>query len=306
MAVLPEGLLAEVRDRYGIVADSGSPIDGGTASTLWRVDSDPAVVVRLVQYYQLADQRWSCRVAAEFARHIPEAVAPLTGSDGEAVFLWHGQPVTVWPFVAGTPLDRHNAAERRQAAHLLARLHTAARSLPHLGEGTASERDDTDAQRLLPDADLDAWLLARRDLRDEHVGWVHRDYFPGNVLCRDGRIVGLVDWDEVEWSPLINELAWSVWEFGKSSAGDSLVLDHATAFLAEYEVAGGPVRPSNDLIPLMRARLRTGIAFWRRVQAADPGEDAAQVAAFAALRDVRLVPESGPPWSGCLGSGTSS
>jgi Ser/Thr protein kinase RdoA (MazF antagonist) len=289
MQAVPEALLAEVRDRYGIVAGSTEAVGGGTASKLWRLDAEPPVVVRLAQYYQLADQRWSCRVAAEFAAEIPEAIAPLKGADGESVFLWQGQPITVWPFVMGAPLNLQSPAERRQAARLLARLHKSARAFPSLGEGKAPERDDTEAKQLLPDDELDEWLQAWQDRSDEQVGWIHRDFFPGNVLCQDGQIVGLVDWDEVEWSPLINELAWSVWEFGKSPAGDALVLDHALEFLTEYERAGGPLRPSNALIPLMRARLRSGIAFWRRVEAADPLEDEAQVAAFSALRHVRLL-----------------
>lgn len=290
MQTVPEALLAEVRDRFGVVTDSAEPVGGGTASKLWRLDSEPPVVVRLSQYYQLADQRWSCRVAAEFAAKIPEAIAPLNGSDGEAVFVWEGQPITVWPFVNGAPLDRQSPAERRQAARLVARLHKSARAFPSLGEGKAPERDDTEAQRLLPDPELDEWLQSWQESGDEQVGWIHRDFFPGNVLCRDGQIVGLVDWDEVEWSPLINELAWSVWEFAKSPAGDALVLDHAVEFLSEYKRAGGPVRPSNALIPLIRARLRSGIAFWRRVQVAEPVDDQAPVAAFSALRHVRLVP----------------
>lgn len=288
MQTAPEALLAEVRDRYGIVADSAEAVGGGTASKLWRLHAEPSVVVRLSKYYPLADQRRSCRVAAEFASEIPEAIAPLKGSDGEAVFLWQGQPITVWPFVTGAPLDRQSPAERRQAARLLARLHKSAHAFPSLGEGKAPERDDTKAKQWLPDPELDEWLQSWQDRSDDQVGWIHRDFFPGNVLCRDGQIVGLVDWDEVEWSPLINELAWSVWEFGKSPAGDALVLDNALEFLSEYERAGGPVQPSSALIPLIRSRLRSGIAFWRGVQAADPAEDQAQVAAFSALRHVQL------------------
>lgn len=290
MQAVPDALLAEVRERYGVVADSAEEITGGTASILWRLHSEPTVVVRLSRYYPLADQQWSCRVAAEFAGKLPEAIAPLKASDGEAAFPWQGQAITVWPFVMGAPLDRQNPVELRQAARLLARLHNAARAFPSLSEGKAPERDDTDAKVLLPDPELDEWLQSWEEHSDEHVGWIHRDFFPGNVLCRDEQIVGLVDWDEVEWGPLINELAWSVWEFGKSPAGDALVLDRALEFLSEYERAGGPVRPSNALVPLMRARLRDGIAFWRRVQAADPAEDQAQVAAFSSLRDVRLLP----------------
>ncbi|TCC24374.1 hypothetical protein [Kribbella sindirgiensis] len=67
-------------------------------------------------------------------------------------------------------------------------------------------------------------------------------------------------------------------------------LDHAQEFLSEYQQAGGPVRPSTALIPLIRARLRSGIAFWRRVQAADPAQDQAMTTAFETLRHVRWDP----------------
>ncbi|GAA1564653.1 MULTISPECIES: phosphotransferase enzyme family protein [Kribbella] len=289
MEAVPEALLGEVRARYGVVAKDAEAISGGTASKLWRLSSEPSVVIRLSQYYPLPEQQWSCKVAAEFAGTIPEVIAPLAASDGEAAFLWQGHPITVWPFVMGAPLDRQNPLERRQAARLLARLHISARVFPGLGEGVPPARDDSEAERLFPDRELDEWLRSRHGHGgDEPVGWMHRDFFPGNVLCREGRIVGVVDWDEVEWGPLINELAWSVWEFGKTPAGDALDLDHALEFLGEYQRAGGPVRPSNALIPLIRARLRSGIAFWRRVHAADPVEDEAMVEAFAALRQVRL------------------
>lgn len=291
MQAVPEALLAEVRDRYGVVAEHAEAVGGGTASKLWRLDSEPPVAIRLSQYYRLPEQQWSCRVAAEFAGKVPEVIAPLVASDGEAAFLWQGQPITVWPFVMGAPLDRRNPVELRRAARLLARLHNSARAFPSLGEGVPPDRDDSEAERLFPDRELDRWLRSWPGQNgDEPVGWMHRDFFPGNVLCRDGRIVGLVDWDEVEWGLLINELAWSVWEFGKSPAGDSLDLDRALEFLSEYQRAGGPIRPSNGLIPLIRARLRGDIAFWRRVHAADPVEDQAMVAAFAALRHVRLDP----------------
>ncbi|TCC30858.1 hypothetical protein E0H92_37765 [Kribbella speibonae] len=291
MQAVPEALMAEVRDRYGVVAEHAEVIGGGTASKLWRLDSVPSVVVRLSRYYGLPEQQWSCRVAAEFAGKVPEVIAPLVAGDGAAVFLWQGWPITVWPFVTGAPLDRQKPVERRRAARLLARLHASARVFPSLGEGVPPEVEDSEAERLFPDCELDQWLRWWAGHNgDEPVGWMHRDFFPGNVLCRDGRIVGVVDWDEVEWGPLINELAWSVWEFGKSPAGDALDLDHAQEFLTEYQQAGGPVRTSTALIPLIRARLRSGIAFWRRVHAADPAEDQAMTTAFETLRHVRLDP----------------
>lgn len=54
--------------------------------------------------------------------------------------------------------------------------------------------------------------------------------------------------------------------------------------------SGCGVREGPGLIPLTRTRLRSNITCWPRVQAADPVEDQVQVAAYAALHHVRLLP----------------
>ena len=294
MHAIPKGLLSAVGDRYGVVARSAEVLGGGTASKVWRLDSVPPVVVRVSQHYQLEDLQRSCRLASGFSRMVPEAIQPLIGSDGESAFLWDCQPVTVWPFVDGLPLDRHDLGQLRLAARLLARLHAAALVCPGLGDGRSPDRDDSEAARLIPDDELDEWLRSWQDSHAarEQLGWMHRDFFPGNILSRQGEIVGLVDWDEVEWGPLITELAISVWEFGKSPTGDTLLLDRAQEFLAAYRQGGGPVQPSDSLIPLIRVRLRRGVAFWSRVQAdgheVDHVDIRATASAFESLRRVRL------------------
>jgi aminoglycoside phosphotransferase (APT) family kinase protein len=293
MEAIPEGLLSAVGDRYGVEAGSARVLIGGTASKVWRLNSVPPVVVRLSQYYQLRDLQRTCRIAGEFSRAVPEAIQPLVGSDGTPAFLWNGEPVTVWPFVDGLPLDRQDLAQLRQAARLLARLHEAALTCPGLGDGQTPNRDESEAAHLLPDGELDEWLRSwhANNAADEQIGWMHRDFFPDNILCRNGEIVGLVDWDEVEWGQLITELAWSVWEFGKSATGDTLLVDRALEFLTAYRRARGPVQPSDSLIPLLRDRLRRGVAFWSRIRADGYDVDIdihAMASAFASLRGVRL------------------
>ncbi|SDT30576.1 phosphotransferase [Microlunatus soli] len=125
METLPQRLLVEVRHRYGVNAVDTEAIHGGSASKLWRLDSEPAVVLRLSQYYGLQDQQRSCRIAAELARSVAEVIPAIVGSDGESVFVWNGRPITLWPFVQGRSLDRQNRDELRRAGDLLARLHRA-------------------------------------------------------------------------------------------------------------------------------------------------------------------------------------
>jgi Ser/Thr protein kinase RdoA (MazF antagonist) len=110
----------------------------------------------------------------------------------------------------------------------------------------------------LPDEDLDSWLIRWRSdpaIR-EPAGLVHGDFYRRNILCRDDRIVGLIDWDDVRHDLLIADLAWAVWELAKSQDGTMLLLDRAEAFLSAYEEAGGLVRRAEALVPLIRVHLR--------------------------------------------------
>lgn len=274
MQAIPEGLLSAASERYRVAPSSTAALSGGSASNVWRLDSVPPVVVRVSQYYQLKDLQRSCQVASAMSRMIPEAIAPLIGSDGEAAFLCDGLPVTVWSFVDGAPLDRQNLVQLRQAAGLLGRLHKAVLACPGLGDGQSPDRDDSAAVRLLPDGELDEWLRSWRegDAAREHVGWMHRDFFPDNILCRQQEIVGLVDWDEVEWGPMITELAISVWEFANHVCHGQTTFhgqDHGQT-MGGFDVrgrvlAGGTSRPHGlDPIvvrhPCLTARRRASLA----------------------------------------------
>lgn len=295
METIPDGLLSAVRGRYGIDGRSEPMAPGVSGSLLWRLDSTPPVLVRVARHYELEDLRRSCRVARAFSRVVPEAVPPLIALDGEVAFFWNGQPVTVWPFLDGRELDRHEPAQLRQAARLLARLHQSAAVYPRVGDGQIPGSDNAEAAAtLLPDRELDEWLRSWRVIPAdaEATGWMHGDFFWRNILWRQGKIVGLIDWDDAWWGQLIIDLAWSVWEFGKSAAGDALLLDRATEFLTVYRQAGGPVQASKGLIPIIRERLRRDITFFRKIGAKgyqiDPVDEQAKYAAFESLGYLNL------------------
>ncbi len=294
MEAISEDLLSAVGERYGLSGRATPLAPGVSGSSLWTLDSVPPVVVRVTRYHELAEVRQTCRLAAELSKIVSEAVPPLVGSNGERAFLCDGLPVTVWPFVVGEHLDRDDPAQLRQAGHLLARLHRAATIFPGTGDGYIPGRDNAEAAaQLLPDTDLDEWLRSWHGAGP--AGWMHGDFFWRNILCRHGKIVGLIDWDEAWWGPLVVELAWSVWEFGKSALGDALLPDRATEFLTAYQQSGGPVVPSSVLIPIIRERLRRGIAFFRRIAGKgftiDPVDERAQFAAFESLAHVSLTEE---------------
>jgi Ser/Thr protein kinase RdoA (MazF antagonist) len=298
MDAIPEGLRQAVDDRYGLRGRARPIAAGMSGSWLWRLESDPPVLVRRSRYCELEDVIRTGGIADRLARTVPEVVAPLKGSDGEPAFLWDGLPVSLWPYIEGEELDRHDPELIKQAAGLLARLHQAEPVSPDdvIDQRIPGEDNVPAAAKLLPDRELDEWLRSwsHPSTATDPIGWMHGDFFWRNVLCRQGRIVGLIDWDDAWCGRLIIELAWATWEFGKSPGGDALRRDRVIEFLTSYREAGGPVQPSADLIPIIRERLRRDLAFFRRVAAMghqiDPADERAKFDAFASLADVSLEP----------------
>ena len=155
--------------------------------------------------------------------------------------------VSVWPFVEGVAADRDDPAIRDQAAELLARLH---------GVGGRRRR-----------------------------GIVHGDFYRGNLLVDGGFIVGLIDWDEARVDDYVVELAWSMWEFAKSPDGTRLIDDRATRFESVYTDAGGPEFEPDDVVPLIRARLRLEIERSRARRAVGrPADEDYEASEIEALR----------------------
>jgi aminoglycoside phosphotransferase (APT) family kinase protein len=105
------------------------------------------------------------------------------------------------------------------------------------------------------DADLDAWL-ADFDAAHAHHQPLHGDFYAGNMLVADQRIVAVLDWDEARLGPSQREVAWAAWEWGNGL--DALDLRGPFAFIADYEQADGPGVGVDEeaLRQLVRQRLR--------------------------------------------------
>lgn len=208
--------------------------------------------------------------------------------------------MVLWPFIDGHALDRNDPTQLRLAARLLATLHRTARVLTAPGPDPSATTYATRpagpySSVVPPDPDLDDWLCNWQDHRqaDEPHGWMHGDFFDGNILCeRQNTITGLIDWDDAQHGPLITELASALWEFACTPGRDTLTPERVQNFLTTYVHAGGPVRPSHDIIPLVRERLRNAITFFRRLQAhghkLDHDNEQAMIAAFTSLRHMTI------------------
>ena len=154
-------------------------------------------------------------------RGLPVAV-PLRSSHGEdrVVLDGPGGPlsVAVLPELDGDWLDVGDATAVRAAGASLAAVHLALQGYtdPRLWRPVEADPPDHRVQRWLADCDPD--LLPEATARLVELAAelpplagplqpVHNDFRAANILTRDGRVVGVLDFDEVAWDHPVSDLA---------------------------------------------------------------------------------------------------
>jgi Ser/Thr protein kinase RdoA (MazF antagonist) len=265
-------LCAAIVNRYHLSLSPARRLSGGEECEIWLAASnDGPFIVRISPGQRsLAQLGWTHTLMLSLWPLVPVVVAPLRAIDGSTLFLYNGRPVALFPFVEGTPLDREQPAQRHAAAELLARLHramladSAAPSQPQRYLTETSHLPRLEDPEALIDPEFDAWhatLLQQPAALT--CGPIHGDYYRRNLLVRDGMIKAVIDWDNAHHDFLMQEVAWSTWEFCQIASGDDLHLEHARAFVQDYRDAGGPCKAEEYalLIPFIRWRLREEIRF---------------------------------------------
>ncbi|MBO2458434.1 phosphotransferase enzyme family protein [Actinomadura violacea] len=241
---------------------------GGEESAAYRLGD---LVVRVGPASRSsAEAEWCHAIAVHAAATLPEAVAPLRTRAGATVVRVEGRPVSVWPYVPGEWPDADEPRVRTQGARLLARLHRALaghrpppRPVPSFLEaGLYGEPpDDVPA---LADPELDRWLATfhrRTTLRHP----LHGDFYTGNTLARDGRLVSVLDWDEAVVGAPELEVASAALEWA-DEYGDAP--DRRRRFVADYHEAGGTAGEMDDetVAQLIRHRLRREAAYFEHAR----------------------------------------
>jgi len=297
--VMTSALCTAIANRYHLSLSPARRLSGGEECEIWLATSaDGSFIVRISPGWRsLAQLGWTHRLMLSLCSLFPVVVAPLRAIDGSTLFLHDGRPVALFPFVEGTPLEREQPSQRRAAAELLAGLHramladSAAPSQPQRYLTETSHLPGLEDPEALIDPEFDAWhatLLQQPTALT--CGPIHGDYYRRNLLVRDGMIKAVIDWDNAHPDFLMQEVAWSTWEFCQTSSGDDLHSDRACAFVQAYRDAGGPCKAEEYglLIPFIRWRLREEIRFNLRAAAAgqdwDPEYVNDELRAFERLR----------------------
>lgn len=193
------------------------------------------------------------RVVAALRRSVPEVVVPLPGCDGDTVQTYEGINLVLYPYVAGQ-LANSVPKERweHHAASLLARIHQAGLPLAERkGRNSiwSTVRPvvlrELDRNRIAGEVDyldrerrrLAEWVAKLVHLR---IGIVHGDMNSRNLILRNDRIVGVIDWE---------------------SGHEDLVLAEASTLspecFATYLESGGPAQPEDARLFPGFARLNT-------------------------------------------------
>jgi Ser/Thr protein kinase RdoA (MazF antagonist) len=269
LATAPAGLFEAVAARYRL-AFSGSvgPLEGGHENDLFLVwDGSRRYVIRVeAGQAEPSGLAWEHAFVSALAAKMPEVVAPLPAEDGSTFFLHRGRAVSLLPFVDARPADRDRDWET--AARVLGRLHAAAAGIdipPRPGRPSLYERDWSlpAPPPSAPPALVDAAARIEHEM-ERSASWlrstplpcgpIHGDYYRGNVLVSQRRVVGLVDWRESHVDAWAYELANGIWEFCK--ARDDFDRRRAARFAAAYRSEGGVVPPAHDvhLEPLITCR----------------------------------------------------
>lgn len=122
---LSQEVLRAVEAAWALALDESLvlPLEGGEESACFRVDD---LVIRIGPAWRTdGDAEWCYSVATEAGRRCYKALAPVRTQSGRATTRVSGRPVSVWPFVDGSPGDPRNHQHVASAAQVLVELHQA-------------------------------------------------------------------------------------------------------------------------------------------------------------------------------------
>ena len=191
------------------------------------------------------DLPWFLALMAHFAARGLPVPGPVADRDGVTLQTLNGRPACLIDFVAGVSVSEPSAADCRAMGAAMARLHAAAAGFDvvrpnalgpdawgplaaRCGDGLAAIDSTLPGVVAAALAAIVAWP------RHLPAAAVHTDLFCDNVLLRDGRISGLIDFyfactDLVAYDYAVTHSAWCF-----SADGATYHPDRAAALAAGY------------------------------------------------------------------------
>jgi homoserine kinase type II len=246
----------EILGHFGLPGhQSSTPISAGTVNTNYAVtgaDGQPRLFLRINEGKAGDDVVREGAIVNHLAARGVKTPRPLVATTGEPFARWRDVFVSIFPFVDGRTLVRHEvgATEARAAGCALAELHLAGADYPDHRPGRY-EPDEIDRRLHIIAAQKDDPSLAsavailapalahlRKSRPPLPLGLIHGDLFIDNVLYDDTRLTALLDFEQASWGRLAYDLAVSVLAFGFGH--DDFRADVTRAFIDGYRTVRAP------------------------------------------------------------------
>ncbi len=245
MTLVSEDELRRVLGRYDLgELRSARRVERGFVNENWVVETSQGGYFLKRRHSTLCQPVIICAQHA-LVEHLRQSGFPapalVATVDGETLLILDGEFYEVQEYIKGAPYDHASPAHFREAASTLSLYHThvqgfAPSALRDLGDlyspaiVSANLADLTAAWELERDQNLAQFA---RQL-EAHAGdlatrfadhgplphlVIHGDYYAGNLLFEDDRVVGVVDYDKTRWQPRVVELAEALIYFASSRPG---------------------------------------------------------------------------------------
>lgn len=266
---------------YGI----GEPVDctylGGIPNVTYSVSTDHGrFAVRVCNNGYTSVPHLECEVRAltHLHRHgFHLAPKPVPGLDGQLIQRWCGYRVLVTEFIMGTSADKIpiDAVVCEEIGAAVAALNRALAGFEHRLPQSESYRSRS--LRLFEQTGPTGWPLDWSTLWAQwQAQWqramaelegapgatsvaIHSDIWPPNVICRNGHVVGIIDFDDLAVGPVQLELAAVLTEFAFTA--DAELDEHlAGAILRGFAAGGGRLAPGEH--QLLVAGIEASCAAW--------------------------------------------
>ncbi len=237
-------LLAEEYDLRGVRVDN--VVISAHNLMLWVTTEDAGRLIMKVCRLSQAHDWLSVRsgLVAWLAEHDLPVAAPLASRSGGLQLLRDGRSIGVQPVLPGALLDAADPDQVRAAGSTLAALHTRlaawpdAHLLEHVGPiagGNPTSGEPNGIPATVPTELRDRLEQRLTDLPPVSRQPVHADFRGANVLYQDGKITGVVDFEEARLDAAVVDLAHAVCLLGTWFRNwEPISADAQTIFLDSY------------------------------------------------------------------------
>ncbi len=261
MEFLKENITKAFEKNYNLgTVKNIEPLKKGVANKLYKIETSQGDYVFKVAIRNTEENRVLHEVEfLNMLEGIPSP-KPIKIKSGDYIFSFENFSAFVYSFLSGEPQEKFDVSMRKQAGEALAHIHNQSGNfstsvskyrirLWDIPGYYPLETLHQSIVKVINNKEIrEAALYAYEHIEEYYVdsknlpvGSMHMDFKPENILFENGKISGIVDFDNSYIGPLALDFAFSLLWFGKEE--DGLKLKNMKEFLDAYQ----SIRPLSDV-----------------------------------------------------------